>query len=288
MRKILAIFMIFTAIFAFAKPQVSVSILPTKYFLEQIAGDTLNINVMVTKGADAHTYEPKPKQMKELENSALYFAVGIEFEDVWLKKFEQNYPNLKVVYTQKGIEKLKMLEHDEHEHEHTPHCDHEHAEFDPHIWLDPLLVKAQAKNIAIALSQEFPQNSEFYTKNLVKFNAKLDELDAKIKDMLKDLKNRRFMVYHPSWGYFANRYNLEQIAIEAQGKDPKPAQLAQLIDEAKEHGIKVIFVAPNFSKKAANLIATQTGAFVSEVDQLPIEWESELMRMAQILAKAKE
>ncbi|MBE3021701.1 MULTISPECIES: metal ABC transporter solute-binding protein, Zn/Mn family [Campylobacter] len=285
MKKIFT-FLMLSAIALFAKPIVTASILPTKYFIEQIAQDTVTVNVMVSKGADPHTYEPKPKQMQELEKSEIYFAVGTEFEEVWLKRFTKTFKNLKIAHTDEGIKKISMVNEHEHHHEHGPHCDHDHGGLDPHIWLDPVLVKAQANNIAKVLLETFPQNKELYEQNLAKFQAKLDALDKKISDLLKDTKNRKFIVYHPSWGYFAHRYDLEQIAIEIEGKEPKPAQIAELIEEAKEHNVKVIFVAPQFSQKAAKLIASQINANVVSIDQLPLEWEEEMKKTAEILAKS--
>ena len=302
MRKII-VFLAVCALSLFAKPVVTTSILPTKFFVEQIAGDTLDVNAMVGKGADPHTYEPKPKQMKELEKSELYFAIGIEFEDAWLDRFSKTFKNLRIVKTQEGIEKIAMSEeheheehhehkhegehkHEHHDHEGEHHHHHHHDGLDPHIWLDPILVKTQADNIAKALIEKFPQNAKLYEENLAKFKASLDELDGFIKNELKDVKTREFIVYHPSWGYFAKRYNLEQIAIEIEGKEPKPAELKELIEEAKEHGVKVIFVAPQFPTKAANLIAKETGSKVVMIDQLPENWLAEMKKTAEIFAKS--
>ena len=148
------------------------------------------------------------------------------------------------------------------------------------------MVKTQADNIAKALIEKFPQNAKLYEENLAKFKASLDELDGFIKNELKDVKTREFIVYHPSWGYFAKRYNLEQIAIEIEGKEPKPAELKELIEEAKEHGVKVIFVAPQFPTKAANLIAKETGSKVVMIDQLPENWLAEMKKTAEIFAKS--
>ena len=282
MRKIFA-FLCLGLVALYAKGQVSVSILPQQYFVKQIAGDAVEVNVMVGKGADPHTYEPKPKQMTALEKSDLYFAIGIEFEEAWLPKFQKSYPNLKIIKTDEGVQKIKFEGHHEHaDHDH----EHHHGEFDPHIWLDPVLVKVQAKNIAAALSEKYPENKALFEANLAKFEAKLDELDGFIKSTLANVKNREFIVYHPSWGYFAKRYDLEQIAIEVDGKEPKPAELKELIEEAKEHGVKVIFVAPQFSKKAAQTIAKESGASVVEIDQLPLDWDAELRKTAQIFAKS--
>lgn len=281
-------FTLFLAVGLFAKSQVSTSILPTKFFIEQIAGDTINVNVLVNQGADPHTYEPKPKQMIELEKSEIYFAVGIEFEDTWLERFSKSYPNLKIVKTDANINKISMPSHnhEHHEHSHDDHHHHDHDEdgLDPHIWLDPVLVKTQATNIANALISHFPEHKAQYEANLEKFLTSLDELDLFIKNELKNLKNREFIVYHPSWGYFAKRYDLTQIAIEIEGKEPKPTQLAELIDEAKEHKIGVIFVAPQFSQKSAKLIAAQTNAKVISIDQLPYKWDDEMRKTAKIFA----
>ena len=139
MRKIFA-FLCLGLVALYAKGQVSVSILPQQYFVKQIAGDAVEVNVMVGKGADPHTYEPKPKQMTALEKSDLYFAIGIEFEEAWLPKFQKSYPNLKIVKTDEGVEKIKFEGHHEHadhdhdaKHEHANHDHkHEHASHDHH------------------------------------------------------------------------------------------------------------------------------------------------------------
>ncbi|ANE33313.1 metal ion ABC transporter, periplasmic metal-binding protein [Campylobacter hyointestinalis subsp. hyointestinalis LMG 9260] len=257
----------------YAKGIVTASILPVKYFVEQIVGDTLEVGVMAPSGADPHTYEPRPNQMKMVEKSDLFFAVGMDYERVWIPKFTKSFANLKIIDTAYGI-KLKKMEHS-HDHEASEHkSDHEDSEggFDPHIWLDPILVKTMAQNIFSALKAQYPQNAEIYSTNLAKFLQILDELDATIRSEFSNLKNKKFIVYHPSWGYFAKRYGLEQIAIEIEGKEPKPADLANLINEAKEEGVKVIFVAPQFSKKSANLIANEVHAKVVEIDQLPKDW----------------
>ncbi|MBQ3675482.1 MAG: zinc ABC transporter substrate-binding protein, partial [Campylobacter sp.] len=104
-----------------AKPIVSTTIMPTKFFIEQIAGDELEINVMVPSSADPHTFEPKPSQMKMLEKSDLYFEVGVEFDEIWLKKIAPDFKNVKFIKTQENIEKITMNSHHDHEHDH----DHE-------------------------------------------------------------------------------------------------------------------------------------------------------------------
>ena len=290
---------IFACASLFAKPLVTTTILPTKYFVEQIAGDSINVEAMVERGADPHTFEPKPSQMKSVEKSDLHFAVGMEFDKVWLPKLQKQFPNLVVVDTDKGVEKVEMSKHHHHhdadheEHSHDTHKktsnheddEHDHSGLDPHIWLDPILVKTQVENIANALIEKYPQNKTLFELNLAKFKENLDKFDANTAKILKELKTDKFMVYHPSWGYFAKRYGLVQIPIEIEGKEPKPADLKNLINEAKEEGVKVIFVAPQFSQKSASTIAKATSASVVEIDQLPYEWLDEMQKTVDVFAK---
>ncbi|PID48013.1 MAG: cation ABC transporter substrate-binding protein [Proteobacteria bacterium] len=272
------IFFIFLGVSLFAKQSISVSILPQKYFLEQIAENTLDINVLVPPGASPATYEPKPRQMEELEKSDIYFAIGVPFERVWLKKFKEIFPKLQIVKTQEGVEKIAMKSHNPHSHD-------DKKILDPHIWLDPILVKIQAKNMVKALIKKYPQNKALYEKNLNAFNKKLDNLDAKIKNILKNKQGKTFLVYHPSWGYFAKRYGLNQQAIEIEGKKPRSKDLQKIINEAKEKNIPSILVQRQFSQKSAKVIASQINGKVISIDQLSPKWEEELIRTAKILEK---
>ncbi|MBQ3675218.1 MAG: zinc ABC transporter substrate-binding protein, partial [Campylobacter sp.] len=185
-----------------------------------------------------------------------------------------------------NIEKITMNSHHDHEHDHDHEKDHDHGNLDPHIWLDPILVKTQSKNILNALCETYGEKCEKFSANFAEFEKKLDELDEFAKANLKDLKEAKFIVYHPSWGYFATRYDLEQIAIEIEGKEPKPANLAKLIEEAKEESVKVIFVAPQFSKKAALAIASASGANVEEIDHLSGDWLNEMKKTIEIISKS--
>ena len=179
--------------------------------------------------------------MKKLADSSIYFAIGVAFEDSWLEKFQNANKNMIVVNTSNGIKKLEMQKHSHHEEEkhdeHDEHEDHaddaehdeekhdEHEALDPHIWNDPLLVKIQAKNIYEGLVKFDKINATFYKENYNNFIKELDLLDIKLQSILKPFEHKAFLVFHPSWGYFAKRYSLEQVAIESQGKEPKPKKL---------------------------------------------------------------
>jgi zinc transport system substrate-binding protein len=282
------------------KVPVFVSIAPQKYFVQQIGKELVDIQVMVQPGASPHTYEPKPTQMIALSEAKIYFAVGDAFEKVWLKKFAAANPNMKVVHTDHGIRKLSMAAHHHHDakeanrhkkkekHRHDAKAKHaqddrhdEDGGLDPHIWLSPPLVKIQAESIMSALCEIDPSHRAVYEANHRRFVSRIDELDAEFKAMFAGKKGFGFMVFHPAWGYFADAYGLEQVPVEIEGKEPKPAQLKELIDHAREKGINVVFVQPQFSSKSAELIAKEIGGQVAFADPLAEDWTANLRAVGE-------
>ncbi len=268
---------------AAALTRVFVSIAPQKYFVQKIGGDLVEVSVLVPTGADPHTYEPKPKQMTALSKSVVYFAVGIDFEKAWLKKIAAINPKMLIVHTDEGIEKILMPAHTHRQEPHQRQNKDVHSPKgtpDPHIWLSPALVKHQADHILSGLIKVDPKNERQYRKNHAVFLKELDALDGELKDWLADRKGEPFMVFHPSWGYFAQAYGLKQIPIEVEGKDPKPAQLQSLIHKAREQGIKVVFVQPQFSTKSAEMISREIGGKIVFVDPLAENWAENLRQAA--------
>ncbi|MFV7789967.1 metal ABC transporter solute-binding protein, Zn/Mn family [Aliarcobacter lanthieri] len=292
MKKVLVLFMVITSFLYADKPQLTVNILPQKYFVEKIVKDKFDINVMVKPGSSPHNFEPKPSQMKALNISKAYFLVGDPSELAWIDRFKQNAKNTFFVDTTIGIEKIAMVEHSHHEHDHDEddpfheHHDHDEDGLDPHTWLDPISVKIQVKNIYEAMLKIDEKNSEFYRINYEEFIKELDNLDNEIKDILAPYKSKSFMVFHPSWGYFAKQYGLNQIPIEIEGKEPKPNELVKLIKEAKEHDIKIIFVAPQFSQKSAKTISTNIGGSVVSIDPLSEDWKDSMIKTAKEIANS--
>ena len=291
MKRILFLFIAAFTILNASKQELTVSILPQKYFVQKIVKDKFDINVMVKPGASPHTYEPKSSQMKSLSNSKIYFYTGVSFENAWLDKFKLSAKNTIFVDTAVGIEKLAMEEHSHEGEEHDEHKDeakhdHENEALDPHIWLDPILVKIQAKNIYDAIVKIDSQNSDFYKTNYEEFLKELDLINNELETILKPYENRSFMVFHPSWGYFAKRYNLEQISVEVEGKEPKPNELVELIKDAKIHDIKIVFVSPQFSQKTAKTISSSINAKVVSIDALDENWASSILSTAKEIANS--
>ena len=279
----LILFFLATTTYIFSNINIVVSILPQQTFLKAIGGDKVNITLMVLPGNSPHTYEPKPSQMIAVAKSELYLAIDVEFEHVWLPKFQSLNSKMHTIDSIKGIEKMPMKQA---HHEHEAHDKHEGK--DPHIWTNPSNVKIIAQNIYEALVTYDAPNAPYYKTNLDTFLASIAKTDTQIREILSHLKgSRTFMVFHPSWGYFAKAYNLEQIAVEVEGKSPKPRELVTLIKEAKEEKVTAIFTQPEFSDASAKIIANELHIPVVKVTPMSSHWSENLIHMAKTIAGTK-
>ena len=265
--------------------QVTVSIVPQAYFVERIGGEHVAVQVMVEPGQSPHTYEPKPEQLVALSQSNVYFSIGVSFEDAWLERIAAASPGMLLVDTAAGIERRYIEAHDHGDDDDDHEEDYEGENLDPHIWLSPRLVKIQARHMADALAELDPEHAQEYRDNLVAFEAEIDALDAEIRQQLAGLTSAKFLVFHPSWGYFADEYGLEQVAIEVGGQEPSAAELAQLITMAREEGIRVVFAQPEFSTRSAEVIAEEIDGRVLLINPLALDWAENLREVARTVAE---
>lgn len=243
------------------------TILPQKEMIEAIGGDKVRVNIIVSPGDSPHTRDLTPSQLTDLANARMYVMVGsgIEFEVKSMEKIRDLNKNMIVVDSSKGIE---LIEIGVHVHEGEEVHAEEDSGKDPHIWNSLRNGKIMVQNIYEGLIEVDPNNKEYYLKNRDDYIKKLDEADQYITKDLMNIPNRSFMIFHPSWGYFANDYNLTQIAIEVEGKEPTLQSLAHTIEDAKEENIKTIFVSPGFSSKAAEIITQEIGGKTEALDPL--------------------
>lgn len=274
--------------------RVFVSILPQAYFVERIGGARVAVDVLVGPGQSPETYAPTPRQVGALERANVYFAIGVPFERRLLAKLTGGLRDLNVVETQAGIPlrtmKTAHTHHDDHEHAdgddaHAPGVEVPVGTQDPHIWLDPRLVKVMATAICQELCRLDPEAAETFRRNLAAFHADLDAVDARIRALLAPLKGREFLVYHPAYGYFGDSYGLEQVPVEIEGKEASPRQLTMLIEKAKTTGARVIFVQPQFSTRSAEALAREIGGAVIPLDPLARDYLGNLETMAAALAR---
>jgi len=248
-----------------APTRVFVSVPPQKYFVDRIGGNRVKVSVLVPAGADPHTFEPKPATMVELSRAGAWFTIGIPFEENLEPRLSSANDELAIVRTEEGI----------------PRSDHGHGGVDPHVWLSPRLVKVQAENILQGLIRIDPAGEKAYRGNARRFAAELDALDRELKTLFSGSRGKAVLVFHPSWGYLAADYGLVQVAIEVDGKEPKGADLARVIELAREKRIRVVFVEPQFSSRSARTIAESIGAKLVRVDPLAANWADSLRKTAR-------
>jgi len=264
------------------KLNVIVSILPQKAFVNAVGGNHVNVMELIPAGGSPATYEPKPSDLTNVEKADIYFRVGfIPFEKSHAGKFAGLNPSMKIVDTSEDVQLRYFGVNEEHSHEGEENNAGEHGgEVDPHIWLSPLQVKKQVDVIAVTLSEADPENAVEYNKNAEEFKQQLADLHFELEQEFKELKTDKLMVFHPAWGYFADEFGLEQIAIEQDGKEPTAEQLQYLIDEARAENIKVIFVQSQFNKGIADSIAEEIDAVVVSIDPLSEDYLNNLRNVA--------
>jgi zinc transport system substrate-binding protein len=255
-----------------SNPTISVSVTPQKYFIDKLAGEWLDVNVMVPPGASPATYEPTPKQMTKLSDSKLYFRVGhIGFEKAWMEKLQSVNPGMNIIDVSEGLSLIMEEEscsgHSNHEHGH-----HHHHGYNPHIWLSPKLVKHQVKIMGEKLQASFPQHQKEIVENQNTLLHSIDSLHKVLSTEFSTMHQKAFIVYHPVWTYLAKEYGLEQVALEYNGKEASADKLKTVVDFAKEKDIHLIFIQKEFSDEQAKSVANEIDGKVISMDPLGYNW----------------
>ncbi len=271
-----AVFFIYSAAtsqdkFNSGKIGVVVSVAPEVEFVKAVGGDKVNVAVMVPPGANPHTYEPLPEQLKDVSRAKMYVEVGtpLEFELNYMDKIKAVNSNMVIVNSSTGVNLIpNTAEHKESS--------------DPHIWVSPKNAKIMVENIYQGLVQVDPANKDYYKKNRDNYLQQLDELDKNITRSLKGKENSNILVYHPAWAYLCKDYHLNQIPIESGGKEPTPQDIAGVVDIAKKNNIKVVFVEPQYSPRSAEVIASEIGGQVVSVDDLSENYIENMKKIEEV------
>ena len=260
---------------------VFVSILPQAYFVERIGGESVTVEALVTPGQSPHTFEPTPQQMARLAEADLYFRIGVGFENSLMPRIESTIRGLPVADSREGL-RLREIEghHHDEEDEHEEEGEDDHEGDDPHVWLSVRNAIHMAGTMRDALVRLDPEGKAAYEAGHRSLVADLEALDRRITAILAPVRGRPLFVFHPAFGYFADDYGLEQIAVETGGAEPSARQLARLIEEAREHGVRVLFVQPQFSQKTAEVVAREINGAVVPIDPLARDYIANLERMA--------
>lgn len=251
---------------------VFVSIQPQAFVVEGVGKEKVAVEVLVPPGKSPAIYAPKPSQMIKLARAELFFSIGVPFERSLMPKIRGAAQGLTIVDTTQGIALRRFAS----------------GGVDPHIWMDPMLVKKQAATVCDALCLVAPESSDYFRTNLDRLLADLDRLDKTIARALEPVAGETIFVFHPVFGYFADRYGLTQMAVEVEGKAPKGRVLADFIKLARASRIRVIFVQPQFDTRTAGKIAKAINGAVLPLDPLAKDYMENLMAMAQTIRKAFE
>lgn len=257
------------------KPTVTVTIEPFRYFVEQIADHDVNVNVMVPAGSNPETYEPTPKQMMELSQSALYFKVGsIGFEETWMKKLTDNAPNMKIIDTSIGITPAK-----------TPG-----GNIDPHTWMSCTNARIISRNILKALCTLSPQNKTVFEKNYQRLLQIINKRDSLITQSIRENAHfeHKFVIYHPILTYFSRDYKLTQLTIEEEGREPSATQIKDLIERTKKEKIRHCLIQKEFANRNTTTFIKESQTKPIQINPLQPNWDKAMSEVASALCSTEK
>ena len=257
------------------KDIISVSIAPFKYFVREIAGEDFDVNIIVPPGSNPHIYEPYPDQINKLRKSRAYISNGfMGFEDVWLARFYEMNKNMIRLSLGDSIDPISSG----HNH---------HAErYDPHFWVSPKCALKIASSVRDLLCSLNPEEKDRYESNYNILRARIMEADSLAESLFSGLANRSFMIYHPNLEYIARDYDLEEIAVEFEGKEPPPSRFRELIDIARNENINTIFIQKEYDSRNADAIAGEIGAVTTVIDPLSEDWMEAVVEIITELHKS--
>ena len=255
------------------KPMVAVTIVPEKTFVEAVCGDLVDVITLVPPGSSPENYEPTPREKEKFSEAAVYFAVGVPTEAA---NILAHTGDVKVVALQDKVSEV------------YPDRTFESGERDPHIWLSPKRVKVMVQTIAEEMGELDKENKEVYAANAEQYIEQLNQLDKDIEASLKEVKNRKFIVYHPAFGYIAEDYNLQMYALEEEGKESTIQHLQEMIDLAKAENIKVIFYQEEIDSSQSQAFAEEIGGETMKLEPLAADYIENLKKMARTMAEVMQ
>ncbi len=255
------------------KPVIAVSIIPVRTFVKAICDNLVEVVTMVPPGHSPANYEPTPKEMTKLGKAKLYFAIGVPTETANILPKVEKTKGIKIVKLQEEVSKV------------YPDREVAPGQRDPHIWLSPKRAKVMIELIALEMEQLDPKNTAEYRQNAQKYIVKLDELDKELQKTFENIRNNKFIAFHPAFGYFADDYGLKMYALEEQGKKATLQHLREMVDFARTENIKVVFYQTEISSKQAQTFADEIRGKTVELDPLSPNYIQNLKDMARIMSE---
>lgn len=250
---------------------VAVSVAPQAFLVRTIAGDAADVVVAVPPGADPHTYEPGPEVMQAMSVADVYLTVGLPLEEQWLPRFRAAGPGMGVQPMDAGLDLL-------------PAGEGHGGATDPHVWMSCANMRVMARNTAAALTAASPSDSELFREGLVRAEAVVDSVETEVRTILAGAGGSSFVALHPAYGYFARENGLVQVALEVEGDEPSPSELADIVETARASGATALVVSPGFATGSAAALEMELGLAPIPHDQLSDDWPGSMTALAHILA----
>lgn len=246
---------------------VAVSVPPQEEFAERVGGNRVKVICLLPPGADCCEYDPTAGKLIEISKADMYLSLGtgLNFETISLPKISEMNKDMQIINTSNNATLIKG---------------------DPHAWVSPKQAMIMVENIYKALAKKDPNHEEYYRRNKDAYLKDISQLDNNITGVLSNSATRSFMVYPDNWGYFARDYGLNMLAINEDNKDPSPADIKDLVDEAKAKNITTVFVTPEFNPNSAQEMAKELGATVAEIDPLAPNYMESMNNASQTIARS--
>jgi len=246
------------------------TVYPLQYFTERIGGKYVDVKTIYPPGADEHTFEPSQKDMMNLADSDLFFYIGLGLEG-FVEKAKGTLKNEDVTLVPTA-DKLQLPKDHHTAEEEEGHDDHDHGDVNPHVWLDPIYSKEMAAVIRDSLAKKMPQKKELFNENYQKLAAELDELNSEYEQTISNAKHKKIIVTHAAFGYWEQRYGIEQISISGLSTTNEPTQkeLEKIISIADHDGLHYILFEQNVQSKLGKVVQKEIGARALPIHNLAI------------------
>jgi zinc transport system substrate-binding protein len=256
--------------------KVATTIIPLGEFVKAVGGDRVSVTVLVQPGADPHTFEPSPSQIREVADADIYVENGAGLES-WIDSILNVNQRMTIVDTSRGVNLIAGT---------GETVSGSGRAMDTHIWLSPRDAMIQVRNICDGLTRVDPAGKDYYVNNRDNYITKLKELDAYLNSTFAGTEKKKFVVLHPAWTYFARDYELEQIAIEVEEKEPGPRYLTEVVNAALANNITTVFVEPQYNPKMAEVISKEINGKVVSIDDLAPNYIENLKSVGEKIAES--
>ncbi|WP_080844332.1 metal ABC transporter solute-binding protein, Zn/Mn family [Cytobacillus gottheilii] len=287
------------------KSMIYTTVYPLQFFAQEIGGDYVETKSIYPPGTDEHTFEPSQKDMISLADADLFVYIGLGLEG-FVEKAKDTLKNEDVTLLSAGEnvsiesqehddeekheEHAHDHEHDDHDHHHESHDGHNHGDIDPHVWLNPLYAKEMAESIKDALIEEMSEHKEVFEENYETLSKDLDLLDQQFTAAIEAAPKKEILVSHAAYGYWEERYGIEQISVSglSTSNEPSQKQLQSIIEEAKEHQLQYIFFEQNVSSKLTEVIQSEIGAEALTLHNLGVLTDQDIQNKSDYFSLMNE